>query len=301
MMDLRDLTYFETIASTGHLGKAAELLHKSQPALTKSIQRLEESLGAQLFRREGRRIKLTEVGDLLLQRGRQLQLSIAQTEREVRDFATGQIGTISLGCSASMAEHLLPQLTSFLLEHAPELRLKLSIGQDDMLREALGSGRLDAIICPLNADDANLLTFPILQDEAVVVASADHPIFSSVIDIMALSRYRWVLPGDAVASRRWIDETFRSHQLPAPTVQIEANAVSLLPRLIAKTRLLSFMARETLVSGRWQSTLREVPVDETTMARTVAVSVRAHGYLAPAVQLMVELLKTDGKRFFSEA
>lgn len=51
-MDLRDLTYFETIARTGHLGKAAELLHKSQPALSKSIQRLEEALGAQLFRQE---------------------------------------------------------------------------------------------------------------------------------------------------------------------------------------------------------------------------------------------------------
>lgn len=299
-MDLRDLTYFETIARTGHLGKAAELLHKSQPALSKSIQRLEEALGAQLFRREGRRIRLTEVGELLLQRGRQLQLSIAETEREVRDFASGQIGTIRLGCSASMAEHLLPQLASFLLERAPELRLKLSIGQDDILREFLSSGRLDAIICPLNAGDPHLLTFPILQDEAVVVASADHSVFSSAISIAALCQYRWVLPGDAVASRRWIDEAFRSHQLPAPTVQIEANAVSLLPRLIAKTQLLSFLARETLVSGRWQSTLREVPIPETTMTRTVAVSVRAEAYLAPAVRLMVELLKADGKRFFSE-
>ncbi|WP_367604062.1 LysR family transcriptional regulator [Pseudomonas asiatica] len=187
-MDLRDLTYFETIARTGHLGKAAELLHKSQPALSKSIQRLEEALGAQLFRREGRRIRLTEVGELLLQRGRQLQLSIAETEREVRDFASGQIGTIRLGCSASMAEHLLPQLASFLLERAPELRLKLSIGQDDILRESLSSGRLDAIICPLNAGDPHLLTFPILQDEAVVVASADHPVFSSLL-LSASQRY----------------------------------------------------------------------------------------------------------------
>lgn len=298
-MDLRDLTYFETIARTGHLGQAAQLLHKSQPALSKSIRRLEHAMGAQLFMREGRRIKLTEVGDLLLQRSRQLQLNIAETEREVRDFANGQIGTIRLGCSASMAEHLLPQLASFLLERAPELRLKLSIGQDDMLRQALTSGRLDAAICPLGAEDPQVSNFPILQDEAVVVASADHPVFALPVDIAALTRYRWVLPAQTVASRQWLDEAFRSRQLPLPVVQIEANAVSMLPRLIARTRLLSFLARETLASGRWQSILREVPLAQTTMVRTVAVSVRSQGYLAPAVRLMVDLLKGDGQRFFS--
>ena len=114
-----------------------------------------------------------------------------------------------------------------------------------------------------------------------------------------MTRYRWVLPAQTVASRQWLDEAFRSRQLPLPVVQIEANAVSMLPRLIARTRLLSFLARETLASGRWQSILREVPLAQTTMVRTVAVSVRSQGYLAPAVRLMVDLLKGDGQRFFS--
>lgn len=83
-MDLRDLTYFETIAELGHLGRAAEKLNRSQPALTKSIQRLEESFGTRLFQRDGRRIKLTPVGELLQARGKELQQSIAQTQREVR-------------------------------------------------------------------------------------------------------------------------------------------------------------------------------------------------------------------------
>ena len=106
-MDLRDLTYFETIAELGHLGRAAQKLNRSQPALTKSIQRLEESFGTRLFQRDGRRIKLTPVGELLQARGKVLQQSIAQTQREVRDFASGAVGNIRVGCASTMAQERL--------------------------------------------------------------------------------------------------------------------------------------------------------------------------------------------------
>lgn len=298
-MDLRDLTYFETIAEIGHLGRAAEKLNRSQPALSKSIQRLEESLGTRLFQRDGRRIKLTDVGELLLARGKQLRLSISETEREVRDFASGLIGNIRLGCAASMAEHLLPQLVEALLARAPELTLSLSIAQDDVLRESLRAGRLDAIICPLIVDDPRFLTYPVVQDEAVVVASEDHPVFSRPVQLRDLCAYRWVLAPPTVTARRWIDNAFLSRQLPAPVAQIETNSISLLPRLIARTRLLSFLARETLEHGQGMSRLREVPLAETTMSRTVAVMIRAEGYLPPAVEAMVELLRSDGRSFFN--
>jgi DNA-binding transcriptional LysR family regulator len=299
-MDLRDLTYFETIAEIGHLGRAAEKLNRSQPALSKSIQRLEESLGTRLFKRDGRRIKLTDVGELLLARSKQLRLNISETEREVRDFASGLIGNIRLGCAASMAEHLLPQLVSSLLKRAPDLTLSLSIAQDDVLRESLRAGRLDAIICPLLVDDPQFRSYPLTQDEAVVVASEDHPIFASPFQLIDLCQYRWVLAAPPVTARRWIDNAFLSRQLPAPVPQIETNALSLLPHLIARTQLLSFLARETLEHGHGMSRLREVRLAETTMSRTVAVLIRAEGYVPPATSAMVELLLSSRHQFFSE-
>lgn len=298
-MDLRDLTYFETIAELGHLGRAAEKLNRSQPALTKSIQRLEESFGTKLFQRDGRRIKLTPVGELLQARGKQLQQSIAETQREVRDFAIGAVGNIRLGCAATMAEYLLPQLTAALLERAPDITLSLVIGQDDVLSESLRSGRLDMVICPLIAGDPQLISHPLLEDEAVVVASQNHPIFQAPFQISDLCKYRWVLPGASVSARRWMDNAFLSRQLPAPFVQIETNSISLLPRLIAQTNLLSFLARETLEYGKGKTRLREVALEETTMKRTIGVSLRAGGYLSPAAQAMVQMLKENGRSFFS--
>lgn len=297
-MDLRDLTYFETIAELGHLGRAAEKLNRSQPALTKSIQRLEESFGTKLFQRDGRRIKLTPVGELLQARGKVLQQSIAQTQREVRDFASGAVGNIRLGCAATMAEYLLPELTNAMLKRGPELTLKLVIGQDDMLREQLRSGQLDMIICPQLEDDVEFVGHPILTDEAVVIASRNHPIFKTAFQMSDLCQYRWVLPPVSVSSRKWVDETFAANNLPLPIVQIEANSISLLPRLIAQTRLLSFIARETLEYGKNMQHLREVPLQQTTMSRTICVSVRREGYLSPAAHALVQMLRDSSDEFF---
>ncbi|GFM81809.1 LysR family transcriptional regulator [Pseudomonas cichorii] len=300
-MDLRDLTYFDTIAELGHLGRAAEKLNRSQPALTKSIQRLEESFGTRLFQRDGRRIKLTPVGELLQARGKELQQSIAQTQREVRDFASGMVGNIRVGCAATMAEYLMPKLTSALLQRAPDVTFKLVVGQDDLLSESLRSGQLDMIICSLIPDDEQVTSFPILKDEAVVIASEHHPIFKAPMQMSDLTSYRWVLPPIGVSSRKWLDATFAAHGLPLPVVQIEANSISLLPGLIAQSNLLSFIARESLEFGKNMQHLREVRLEQTTMKRTIGVTMRRGGYLSPAAQSMLQMLRDNGGEFVSWA
>ncbi|MDO7929694.1 MULTISPECIES: LysR family transcriptional regulator [Pseudomonas] len=293
-MDLRDLAYFEIIAELGHLGRAAQKLNRSQPALSKSIQRLEESLGTRLFERDGRRIKLTPVGELLKVRGKQLQQSVAETQREIRDFANGVMGNIRLGCAASMADHLLPHLTATLLSRAPQITLNLVIGQDDLLRESLFSGRLDMVICPQYEADPLLQFHALFDDEAVVVASRHHPLFSAGYELRDLCQYQWVLPASTVPARRWIDNAFQSRDLPLPQVQIETTSISLLPRLIGETNLLSFLARETLEDVKGVTHLREVRLKETTMKRTIVVFVRAGAYLSPAAQMLLSVLKDDG-------
>ncbi len=299
-MDLRDLAYFETIAELGHLGRAAERLGRSQPALTKSIQRLEESLGARLFQRDGRRIRLTPAGELMLQRARQLRQDVEETRREVRDFASGVVGNIRLGCAATMAEYLLPRLAEDLLARAPDITMSLVLGQDDVLREALRSGRLDMAICSRIVDDPQLSSEPLLQDQVVVVASRDHPIFDGPVVMADLCRYRWVLPATGVSSRRWMDSTFQAHQLPLPQVQIETNAITMLPNLIARTRLLSFLAREALAGGHGMDQLREVALAETTLTRTIGLAVREGAYLPPAAQLLRGMLREHAQRFGAE-
>ena len=120
-------------------------------------------------------------------RGKQLQQNIAETRRELRDFACGVMGNIRLGCSASMADHLLPHLTATLLSHAPAITLNLVIGQDNFQDESLCSGRLDMVIC-LKYETGPLLESHALCDaEAMVVASQNHPLFNAPISCVTCS------------------------------------------------------------------------------------------------------------------
>ncbi len=92
-------------------------------------------------------------------------------------------------------------------------------------------------------------------------------------------------------------QRFAAHGLPLPTVQIEANSISLLPGLIAQSNLLSFIARESLEFGKNMQHLREVPLEQTTMKRSVGVTLRKGGYLSPAAEGMLQMLRDNGGDF----
>ena len=92
---------------------------------------------------------------------------------------------------------------------------------------------------------------------------------------------------------------FAAHGLPRPATQIDANSIPLLPRLIAKTELLSFLSRHTL--NEHMHVLRELPLKEGTLRRRLGVSYRRHGYLSPAALRLMALLQERGEALFSAA
>ncbi|WP_086553597.1 LysR family transcriptional regulator [Acetobacter sp. DmW_043] len=89
-LDSRDLRYFEVIAGLGHVRAAAEQLNLSQPAVSKCIARLEQNIGARLFEREGRGIRLTPVGEALLQQARRLNVINANALRDIAGLCLGR-------------------------------------------------------------------------------------------------------------------------------------------------------------------------------------------------------------------
>src|SRR5690606_27957562 len=88
-IELRDLRYFEAIAEIGHLGQASTALHRSQPALTKCIQRLEKALGVALFERKGRGLALTAVGKEFYLRTKKIREANDRYLKDMKDFIAG--------------------------------------------------------------------------------------------------------------------------------------------------------------------------------------------------------------------
>ena len=300
-VNLRDLSYFEAVAELGHLGQAAERLGRTQPALTKSIQRLEAAFGAPLFERAGRGIRLTAVGEVLQARARVLRGASEEAMREVADFAQGNAGHVRIGSGPIAADRVLPALCQLLLEEAPRTTIDITVGPSMELRQRLAEGGIDLLIGLVPMPDGAFETHPIFDDAVVVATSPGHPVFAlPEVTLAALLDYPWALPAASIPSRQWLDAVFQSHGLPAPHVQVSANSIPLLPALIARTGLLSFVSRRTLVEGS-HGALAEVPLAATTLIRTLGVTHRRGGYLSPAGRRLVALLRSRGEALIADA
>lgn len=289
-MDLRDLHYFEVIAELEHMGRASERLHRTQPALTSSIRRLEEDCGVRLFEKSGRGIRLTEAGKVLLKWARRTRLDVHDAQQEINHIANGLVGTVRVGIVPTAAQFVLPPAMRQLIREAPEVNLHTVVGLIDVLKALLHSGEVDMTIGTEGMDEPGYTSEFLAEDPIVVVANASHEVFRRKAGIGDLTAYRWVLQSAGAPTRDWLDQTFERHHLPRPRVQVESNTLLMLPTLIAETGLLSFISRRHLLSGQAGSSLKEVDVPETVMQRRMVVTYREGGYLSPASRRLIELL-----------
>lgn len=294
-LDLRDLRYFEAIAQTGGLGRAAAVLHRTQPALTGCIRRLEEALGAKLFEKAGRGIRLTAAGQALVRRARSLRLSADDAVREIAEIGAGVAGQVRIGVLPTLARFLMPPLCRVFLKDAPGVRIHTVIAQNDVLSARLDAGEVDMILTTGTQASEDLVAEPVLEDDAVVIASRSHPILArrrpGLTDLLD---YRWVLAPPTVGTRQWLDRVFRQRGLPVPDVQIETNLILMMPTLIHQTDLLTFTSRLHVGKNDAGGTLREVRLRETTMRRRFDLVYRRDAYLSPAGLRLVDLLRKKG-------
>jgi DNA-binding transcriptional LysR family regulator len=291
-MDLRDLAYFQTIAELGHLGRAAEVLHRTKPALTKCIRRLEISLGTRLFRREGRRILLTEVGEVLLRKARQMRALADDAAAEIAKVADGSVGHVRIGTGPTVAEYILPDLFARVMKNHPKLTIEITVGLGNALRAALVDNHLDVIISAiLPSDGESFSAYHFATDEVVVVASPHHPLHGRKLAPEDLLAYKWVLPDRSVASRQWIDGVFASRGLRTPEVLVETGSLQLLPILIERTDVLGFTPRSNLLPGHIAAPLVELPLEATTMRRQIGVLCRREPEPSPALTKLLQIVR----------
>lgn len=290
-MDLRDLRYFETIAELQHMGKATERLHRTQPALSSAVRRLEQACGAPLFERSGRGICLTSAGRVLLKWAQRMRFDMEDARREIADIGKGLSGHVRVGFVPTAAQFLLPPAARELMQRAPEVTLSCVTGLIDALRAMVYAGELDLMVVTEAGAHEDLVAEVLSEDVIVVAAGLDHAIHRGPVRMQDLGQHRWVLQPPGAPTRDWLDQAFDRQHLPRPRAHIESTMLVMHPALIAESGLLSFISRKHVGPDQGIRTLREVPVPELTMSRRMVASYRASAYLSPATRLFLDMLR----------
>lgn len=191
------LRHFLAIAAEGSISAAAQRLAISQPALTKSLRKLENHFGAPLFERLPRGVSLTPFGETLLPHARRIEAECRFAETEMKALRGGQSGRLRLGAGPFFGAALLPSAIAQLQTRFAELRVELDVGINEATHPRLYDGEFDAVFCRLPESSElpqSILRQEFISIESRVVAGAGHPLLKKAkIGGRELSAYPWVM------------------------------------------------------------------------------------------------------------
>lgn len=174
---IRQLEYFEAVASEGSLTAASARCHVTPSALTLAIDDLERHLGVQLLvRRKGKGVSLTRAGGRLLQRAREVLGSVEALATEASRETSAVTGRLVVGCFTTLTPFVVPSLVGRFQPLHPDVELDFMVGTADELYGLLMQSRVEVALL-YSVDVPRTLTFdPVLQLRPHVIVSADHPL-----------------------------------------------------------------------------------------------------------------------------
>lgn len=175
-MDLRTLQYFVTVAEELNITRAAEKLHMSQPPLSAQIKNLESELETVLFIRGKRRLTLTESGQLLYRRAKDILSLSDRTKAEILSLGEGMRGTISIGLVEGMAPDIAAEWFAGFRELHPNVRFRILDGSTDDLLEKLRSGIVSLAVITSPCDQSLLHNFKVGEEKLAALMSREHPL-----------------------------------------------------------------------------------------------------------------------------
>lgn len=292
-METRDLDYLLAVEEHGGIGKAAEALGMSQPALTKAIQRVEAQTGLALFQRTANGVAPTQAGSLFLARARRIALEYEDALKEMRAIRSGEQGVLSLGYSPTVPATLVLGACRQLLKERPAARLRLRRRLARDLADLLVAGELDLIVAPEPNREADELSFvELFRDSLSVLADDSHPLHRKRnLRLADLVDQEWLLPGPTIVVRQQVDAAFIRQGLAAPKLRVEADfgSTSLL-HLLRGTTMLCVAGTESLDALEGLRALN-LDTNELDLRRHIGVVFRKGAYLSPLAQRAMVLLQ----------
>lgn len=303
-MELRDIRYFVVVAENQNIGRAADALDLSPTALSKSLRRLEKSLGAKLVQRSSKGIALTAVGTALLARIGPLQGIMTDVQREAADLAQGYAGHINVGASPGAAENLLSDACVPLSSETPRLTLKVNIEGTGFLQNMLHKGEMDFCVASLQSfSTAEFAYEHLYNDPFVVFASTRHRLARrKQIALEDLAGERWATTS-GIHYQQW-QQLFHAMSragLAPPAVALDTNSQVVRIPAIAYAGYLGVSSRRFLLREAQKYPLVELPIKEMSHVRNMSIIYRKGGYLSPAAKRLIEVIKTQASEMSSKS
>lgn len=229
MMDIRKLRYFSGVVEAGSISKAADSLHVAQPALSKSIQALEEELGTPLLQRSAKGVATTEAGARLYEHCQIVFKQLDRARLDVRKSVERPSGVVTVGLPHSLMTVIALPLLQLTNSRHPEVRLELKQEHTHVLSSNLRGGKLDFSIMADPRSTFGLICQPLVEEELLFVepVSTRDGRKDVHISFLEASSREFILPSVGNGLRAAAEGHFRARSLPL-NVRYEVDAIALI-------------------------------------------------------------------------
>lgn len=285
-MLLRHIRYLLAVAEHRNFTRAAEALHVSQPTLSQQIRQLEDSLGAALFDRSGRSIRLTDAGEAYVRFARLALQDLEAGKRAMHDVRDLSRGSLRLAMTPTFTAYLIAPLLHRFHSLYPGITLSVEEMTQDRLEAALAEDRLDIGIAFTGMHLADIQSEALFSETLSLMVGATHPqAVGQVLTADDLERQSLVLLSQDFATRQHIDLYCRQHGI-VPRIAIEANSISAIVELVRRGQLATILPAAIALE---QPGLLALALTPELPQRTVALLSRRGAWRSAACQAFATL------------
>ncbi len=230
-MNINDLHAFVSVSEHGSFSLAAEALHLTQPAVSKRIAALEQTLGTQLFDRVGRTITPTEAGRALLHHAQRILGEVEDSRRAIANLEHSVKGQLKLATSHHIGLHRLPRVLKQFIQQYPEVQLDLSFMDSEQACRAVEQGAQELSLITLPPQTSTQLELiEVWTDRLVLTVSPSHPLArEATINAEVLARHPAILPARGTYTRELIDQQLG---LPDINTQLETHYLETIKMMV---------------------------------------------------------------------
>lgn len=286
------LRHLAAIGTHGSFVKAAGSLKISQPALSLSIQRIEDITKVKLVDRGRNGAKLTRAGRALARHGGEIDAAVQSAADDIDLLSHGISGRLRIGGTPLSTNGLIPEVISRILNTTIDVAISVTEGVDEDLLDMLARNELDVVIgAPgTTANESVFCTRPLFSARTVLVARPGHPLHGrDVVSLSDLQDVIWAIPPEGGSFRAQIEAVFTANGIPFPQRTVQAASIHVLKRIVRLSDAVTLAAEQIVRDEVERGQLIWLGIAEPVAFRVFGLHTRARTELGDLGELFCEL------------
>lgn len=291
ILNFNHLKVFWAVAKNLSYSRAAEELYLSQPTVSIQLKKLEEALGVDLLEQLGKKIYLTQAGELLYPYVNRIFSLATEADLAVQELKGLRSGRIIIGASTTPGIYLLPSIISSFQQNYPRLEISLEISNTHQVQEHLLLNQLDlGVVGEELTIDPQLIIQPLLADELLIIAAKEHPLaLRKSVSFAEFLTQRLILRERGSSTREVLEQAVHIRGLQLK-VAMQLNSIEAIKQAVIANLGLSVISKFTVGMEVKAGLLKAIPFSDLSLSRQINLVYHKEKKLSPVMQAFVQHL-----------